>query len=84
MATAAIVLGIISICCCWMGYGALLGVFLAVLGIVFSGKNTDESKVGEAKTGKTLSIIGLVLNLAGFVACTLVLGGLGLAGAMLS
>ena len=82
MAIAALILGIASIFCCWMGYGAILGAILAILGIVFAGKNADENKAGMAKTGKVLSVIGLLLNLIGFIACTLILGGLGVAGAM--
>ena len=77
--TAGIVLGIISIVLCFFSatvVAAIVGVILAIIGIV-SGNNCK--KQGGTSAGLILSILGLVLNGIGFVACTLCVGGLGVA-----
>jgi len=56
----SLVCGIASIC---LSYGPFIGVIVAIVGIVMSGKAAsvgDESKM--PKVGKILSIIGLVLS----------------------
>ncbi|MCD7907735.1 MAG: DUF975 family protein, partial [Clostridium sp.] len=59
MATASLVMGILSLVCCWCGY---VGIAFGSLGIIFALlSKRDEPMSGQAKTGLTLSIIGLAL-----------------------
>jgi hypothetical protein len=61
MAIASLVLGIISIMCCMSLPGVQsVGLILAIIGIVLSNKNKDESRASLAKAGKVCSIVGLV------------------------
>ena len=79
--TAGIVLGILSLLSffgitTWVPFGGAVGLILAIIGCV-SGNNCK--KQGGTSAGLILSILGLVLNGIGFVACTLCVGGLGVA-----
>ena len=65
MATASLVMGILSLVCCWCGY---VGIAFGSLGIIFALlSKRDEPMSGQAKTGLTLSIIGLVLAVIAIV-----------------
>lgn len=67
MATASLVLGIISIVCGVFGLGLrLAGAVLGVIGIVLSTKEKNEEKLSSAKAGRTCSIVGLILCLVFF------------------
>ncbi len=67
--TASLVLGIFSIITCWC-YG-LPGIILGVIGLILGNKaikvnneNPDLYEgIGNAKSGKIISIIGLILSL---------------------
>ena len=67
-ADRAFILGLVSICICWLG---LLGVIPGIIGIVQANKGLKSSKVAKARTARILSIIGLVLSsifmIGGFV-----------------
>lgn len=79
MAIASMVLGIVSIVCCWCWYICLpCGIIGLVLGIMFNKKN---GSIGMSKAGVICSIIGLVLCILVWI---LALLGLGLLGASLS
>lgn len=61
MATASLVLGILSLMCTIAPPGLqLLGIILAIIGIVLSNKNTDPTRISLAKGGKVCSILGLI------------------------
>ena len=65
MATASLVMGILSLVCCWCGY---VGIAFGSLGIIFALlSKRDEPMSGQAKTGLTLSIIGLALAVVAIV-----------------
>lgn len=68
MATASLVLGIISIVCGVFGLGLrLAGAVLGVIGIILSGKEKAEERLATAKSGRICSIVGLILCLVFFV-----------------
>jgi hypothetical protein len=75
-AIASLILGIISVVCIFFGYGALLGIILAVIGLVLgiSAKKTAPS--GMATAGIVLSIIGLAACAIAFLACIACVGAL--------
>lgn len=62
MATASLVLGIISIMCsiCLPGL-QWCGIILSVIGMVLSGKNKEAEQASLAKAGKICCVIGLIL-----------------------
>ena len=61
MATASLVLGILSILCGTIGIGMQPGgIVLAVIGIVLSKKNKEADKAATAKAGKVCCVIGLI------------------------
>ena len=65
MATASLVMGILSLICCCCGYA---GIVFGALGIVFALlSKKDGPMCSQAKTGLTLSIIGLVLAVVSIV-----------------
>ena len=62
MATASLVLGILSLVCGLFGFGfRWVGIILAVIAIIFAFKNKAEDKTALAKAGKICAIIGLIL-----------------------
>ena len=68
MASASLVLGIISIVFGVFGFGLRLGgAVLAVIGIILGTKNKEPEKASTAKAGKTCSVVGLLLCLIMFV-----------------
>ena len=77
MATASLVLGIIS-----LAVGAFfagfqwIGVIVGIIGIVLGVKNNNPEKAGIAKAGKICSIIGLILSAIVYVACIACVGGI--------
>ena len=82
MATASLVLGILSLMCTIAPPGVqLLGIILAIIGIVLSNKNTDPVRISLAKGGKVCSIIGLVFC---FIVTLMWLAGAVLLGAFVS
>lgn len=70
----ALVLGIVSCVCPWLGWGAILGLVCGIVGIVFAVKARkqfeanaaaevqENSSKGMATAGLVLSIIGVVLS----------------------
>ena len=71
-ATASLVLGIISVCCAWFGWGAIAGIVCAIVGIVLAvGAGKEGYTAGMQKAGMILSIIGLILGGVMFIACTI-------------
>jgi hypothetical protein len=89
-AIASLVLGILSLVCIWFGYSALLGIVLAIVGIVLGNiakkeiALSGEEGLGMAKAGVICSIIGLALCALAFVACTACFGIIGGLAAMAS
>lgn len=80
MAIASMVLGIVSIVCCWMWYVCLpCGIIGLVLSILF--KRNNGEAIGMSKAGMLCSIIGIALCIVVWVLAIL---GLGLLGASLS
>lgn len=73
MATASLVLGILSLASTIAPPGfQLLGILLAIIGLIASGRNTVAEQASMAKAGKICSIIGLIL--CGIVTLVLVIG----------
>lgn len=69
-AIAALVLGIVSLVCCWEGYGALIGLACGVVGLIMASqakKKGNESTM--RKLGFVFSLIGIILSAIFFVAC---------------
>lgn len=63
MATASLVLGIVSVVLAWFGlYGTIIGLVCGILAIVFAVKGRKiEAKKSMATAGLVLGIIGTVL-----------------------
>ena len=65
MAIAALVLGIVAAVICWFGWGALVGLALAIVAIVLGVKARNALKgsdgAGLATASLVLGIIGVVL-----------------------
>ena len=81
MATAALVLGILSVVLSVMGactfyisiIGAALGIIAIVLGV--KGKTAQPEKEGAAKAGLIMGIIGLAAGVVFTIACGFIIGG---------
>lgn len=82
MAIASMIMGIASLLCWWSGYGAILGAVLALVAIILAGKCKGTAKEKLAKVGKICGVIGLILNLLGFIVCTVFVGGASCLGVM--
>ncbi len=82
LATGSLVCGILSLVLMFFGYGALIGVILAIVAIVLS-VNAKKAgfEGGMQKAGMILGIIGAVLCGLSFIACTICIGGLAAIGA---
>jgi len=81
MAVASLVLGILSICSSVFLGQTFFGLIFGIVGIYCANRGRFEpDKEGLARAGKICSIIGIILSLFLFVACALVLGGLGIIG----
>lgn len=75
MAIASMILGIVSIVCCWSWYICLpCGVIGLVLGIMFNKKN---GSIGMSKAGVICSIVGMVLCVLLLIVCFALLGAVG-------
>ncbi len=73
--TASLVLGIISVVFIFTGTFALIGMILAIVGLVLGIQGKKENpEDGKAKAGVVLSIIGLVLCALSFIACVACVG----------
>ncbi len=85
LGTASMVCGILSLVLMFFGYGALIGVVLAIVAIVLS-VNAKKAgfEGGTQKAGLVLGIIGAVLCGISFLACTICVGGLAALGASMS
>lgn len=74
MAIAGMILGIVSVVCCWWGTFAIVGLAAGIVGLVLSVKGRKiPVKRGMATAGLVLSIIGIVCGGIFFicaVACT--------------
>lgn len=83
-AVAALVLGIISCVSCLTGIGAIVGVVLAIIGLVLSRKATVAGNMeGINKAGFVLSIIGVCISGVTVIISIGALGILGATGAMM-
>ena len=69
LATASLVLGIISIVCVFFGYGALLGIVLGIIGLILGINAKKAAPSGMATAGIVLSIIAIAVCAIGFIAC---------------
>lgn len=70
LATASLVLGIISVCLWFFGYTSLLSVILGIVGIVLAVMSKKQGFEGGIRTaGLVLSIIAVVGGVIFFVAC---------------
>jgi hypothetical protein len=89
-ATAALVLGIISVALAWFGYSAIAGLACGIIALILGIQIKKAAQAegfevsGNAKAGYVLGIIGVILNAIMFVTCVLVLGTLGAAANQLS
>jgi len=73
-AVASLVLGILAVICIFLGYGALLGIVLAIVGIVLGTSAKKEAPSSMATAGVVLSIIALALCVISFLACVACVG----------
>ncbi|NLO96729.1 MAG: hypothetical protein GX091_01405 [Peptococcaceae bacterium] len=71
---ASLVLGIVAVVCIFFGYGALLGIVLAIIGIVLGTSAKKEAPSSMATAGVVLSIIALALCVISFLACVACVG----------
>lgn len=81
-ATISLVLGIVSLVIAWYRYTSILGIILAIVGILFAveaRKELPPENAGMATAGMVCSIIALVLSSFLFVACVLCIGLVGAA-----
>lgn len=80
-AVAALVLGIAALVVAWFGYGAILAIALAIVGIILAvgaRKELPPGQTGMATAGLVCSIVALVLSSVVFIACVLCAGALAL------
>jgi len=81
-AVASLVLGIVSAVCIFFGYGALIGIVCAIVGIVLGiNAKKEEPNNSMAKAGVILSVVSLGLCVLSFIACVACLGSLASYGA---
>lgn len=83
MAIASLVLGIVSIVLNFIGMGFPVGTICGIVGIVLAGMAKKRyENLGMAKAGQICSIIGLILSLLFFIACTACIGTFGILAGM--
>ena len=68
-AIASLVLGIISCVCVFLGYGALLGIILGIVGLVLGINARKEGPSGMATAGIVLCIIAVSVCAMVFISC---------------
>jgi len=76
-AVASMVLGIISVIFIFTGSFSLIGIVLAIIGLILGISAKKESPSGMATAGIVLSIIGLALCAISFLACVACIGAFG-------
>ena len=76
-ATASLVLGILSLACSLLGYGAIAGLVLGIIGVVLGARARKEAQTGIATAGFVCSIIGTILSAVGLVCAIACVGALG-------
>jgi hypothetical protein len=70
MGIAALVCGIVSVLCAFLGPGAIIGIVLGIVAIFLGVKaKKDPSQAGAATAGLVLGIIGTALSGILFIAC---------------
>ncbi len=75
-AIASLVLGIVALVCVFFGYTSLLGIILAIVGVVLGTAAKNEQPSGMATAGIVLSIIALGICAVAFLACIACAGAL--------
>lgn len=74
-ATASLVLGIVSLVVAWFGWGAIVAIVLAIIGIILGvgarKELTPEQGRGLATAGMICSIIALALSAIVFISCVI-------------
>ena len=60
-AIASLVLGIVSFICIFFGYGAILGIVLAIVGLILGMDSKKRNPSGMATAGVVLSIISIII-----------------------
>ncbi|MBB2182128.1 hypothetical protein H0486_04470 [Lachnospiraceae bacterium MD1] len=75
-AIASLVLGIVSFICIFFGYGAILGIVLAIVGLILGMDSKKRNPSGMATAGVVLSIISLAICTISFIACVACVGAL--------
>lgn len=71
-AVASLVLGIISVCCLFGGYSAILSVILSIIGLIMAGSSKKQGYTGGIRTaGFILSLVSIIFGAVVFacVAC---------------
>ena len=73
-AVTSLVLGIVSLVFIFFGTYSIIGMILAIIGLVFGVNAKKESPSGVATAGFVLNIIGLILCALSFIACAICIG----------
>lgn len=84
-AIASMVLGIVSLVFLWFGWGSLVAIVTAIVGLVIATqvrKAPPGPSIGMANAGFVMCIIALALSAFVFVACVLCVSAIGTAGLM--
>lgn len=82
VATASMVLGIVSVVLWFFGYSSILSVLLGIVGLVLAARAKKEGFYGSLRTaGFVLSLVGLIGGAIFFIACVACVGALSLYGA---
>ena len=66
-AVTSLVLGIISLVCSFLGWGAIAGLVLGIVGTVLGSKARKQAQTGVATAGFVCSLIGIIINGVGLV-----------------
>ena len=69
-AVASLVLGILSLICCFFAYSNILSIILGIIGLVLASTSKKYGYEGGIRTaGFVLSLIGLIISAFVFLAC---------------
>ena len=82
LAVASLVLGILSLICAFLGYGAILGLILGIIGTILGSKARKQAQTGMATGGFVCSLVGLIFSAAGLVCAVACVGALSTLGTM--